>query len=204
MVRTAILTSGDGVRLQTILDSMYFNEIPNFELVAVICTEQGAYAMRRARNAKVPAFAVEPEDFPTKLSYSMAISAKLKDMDVDLVVLAGYKMPLGVISSQFRNRIIGTFPALIPACENEKNPVRAVLERGSKLTGATAYFADVDGNIGPVIMQKAVDIKPGDDERKLTQRIIEEAEWKILPAAIILYCQGRLEIHGDRTVIKEQ
>lgn len=203
MVRTAILTSGDGARLQTILDSMYFNEIPNFELVAVICTEQDAYAMRRARNAKVPAFAVEPEDFPTKLSYSMAISAKLKDMDVDLVVLAGYKMPLGVIASQFRNRIIGTFPALIPACENEKNPVRAVLERGSKVTGATAYFADVDGNIGPVIMQKAIDINPTDNERSLTQRIVEEAEWKILPASIILYCQNRLEIRGGRTVIKE-
>lgn len=203
MVRTAILTSGDGARLQTILDSMYFNEIPNFELVAVICTEQDAYAMRRARNAKVPAFAVEPEDFPTKLSYSMAISTKLKDMDVDLVVLAGYKMPLGVIASQFRNRIIGTFPALIPACENEKNPVRAVLERGSKVTGATAYFADVDGNVGPVIMQKAIEINPSDNERSLTRRIVEEAEWKILPASIILYCQDRIEIRGGKTVIKE-
>ena len=204
MLRTAILTSGDGARLQAILDSMYFNEIPNFELVAVICTEQDAYAMRRARNAKVSAFAVEPEDFPTNLSYSMAISTKLKDMDIDLVVLAGYKMPLGVIASQFRNRVIGTYPALIPACETAKNPVRAVLERGSKITGATVYFADVDGNVGPVIMQKAIDIKPGDNERTLSQRIIEEAEWKILPKAISLYCENRIEIHGGRTVIKEK
>lgn len=203
MVRTAILTSGDGARLQTILDSMYFNEIPNFELVAVICTEEDAYAMRRARNAKVPAFAVEPENFPTKLSHSMAVSAKLKDMDIDLVVLAGYMMPLGVISSQFKNRIIGTFPALIPACENEQNPVRAVLERGCKLTGATVYFADVDGNIGPVIMQQAVSVLPNDNEKSLARRIMEEAEWKILPKAVILYCQGRIEIHGGRTVIKE-
>lgn len=204
MIRTAVLVSGDGARLQTILDSMYFNEIPNFELTAVICTEADAYAMRRARNAKVPAFAVEPENFPTKLSYSMAISAKLKDMDIDLVVLAGYKMPLGVISSQFRNRIIGTFPALIPACEGEENPVRAVLERGSKVTGATAYLADVDGHVGPVILQQAVNILPGDTERTLAQRIMEEAEWKILPKAIILYCQNRIEIHGGRAVIKEK
>lgn len=204
MVRTAILVSGDGAKLQSILDSMYFNEIPNFELVAVICTEQNSYAMRRARNAKVPAFAVEPEDFPTKLSYSMAISTKLKDMDVDLVVLAGYKMPLGVIASQFKNRIIGTYPALIPACENEQKPVRAVLERGSKVTGATAYFADVDGRIGPVIMQQAVEIRQGDTESSLERRIMEEAEWKILPKSIILYCEDRLEIHGGRTVIKEK
>lgn len=203
MVRTAVLVSGDGARLQTILDSMYFNEIPNFELAAVICTEQDAYAMRRARNAKVPAYVVEPENFPTKLSYSMAVATKLKDMDIDLVVVAGYKMPLGAIASNFKNKIIGTFPALVPACEGEDNPVRAVLERGGKVTGATAYFADVDGHVGPVILQQAVEIMQGDNESTLSQRIMEEAEWKILPKAIILYCQNRLEIHGGRTVIKE-
>lgn len=203
MVRTAVLVSGDGARLQTILDSMYFKEIPNFELAAVICTEQDAYALRRARNAKVPAYVVEPENFPTEYTYSMAIATKLKDMDIDLVVLAGYKMPLFAIASNFRNKIIGTFPALVPACEKEANPVRAVLERGSKVTGATAYFADVDGYVGPIILQQAVDILPSDNERTLSQRIMEEAEWKILPKAIILYCQNRLEIHGGRTVIKE-
>lgn len=204
MVRTAILVSGDGGLLQTILDSMYFGEIPNFELAAVICTEADAYAMRRARNAKIPAYVVEPENFPTKLSYSMAIAAKLKDMDIDLVVLAGYKMPLGAIASNFRNKVIGTFPALIPACEGEQNPVRAVLERGSRITGATAYFADVDGHVGPVILQQAVSILPDDTERTLAQRITEEAEWKLLPKAIILYCRNCLEIHGGRTIIKEK
>lgn len=204
MVRTAILVSGDGALLQTVLDSMYFKEIPNFELAAVICTEEDAYAMRRARNAKIPSFVVEPENFPTKLSYSMAISTKLKDMDIDLVVVAGYRMPLGAIASNFKNKVIGTFPALIPACEGEQNPVRAVLERGSKVTGATAYFADVDGHVGPIILQQAVNILPNDNEKTLAQRITEEAEWKILPKAIILYCQNRLEIHGGRTVIKEK
>ena len=204
MVRTAILVSGDGGLRQTSLDSMYFREIPNFELTAVICTEEDAYAMRRARNAKIPAFVVEPENFPTKLSYSMAIATKLKDMDIDLVVVAGYNMPLGAIASNFRNKVIGTFPALVPACERETDPVRAVLERGCKITGATAYFADVDGHVGPVILQQAVNILPNDTVATLSQRITEEAEWKLLPKAIILYCQNRLEIHGGRTVIKEK
>ena len=94
MIRAAALVSGDGALLQTVLDSMYFGEIPNFELTAVICTESDAYALRRARNSGVEAFVVEPSLFPTKLSYSMAISNKLRDMDIDLVILAGYNICL--------------------------------------------------------------------------------------------------------------
>ena len=137
MIRAAALVSGDGALLQTVLDSMYFGEIPNFELTAVICTESDAYALRRARNSGVEAFVVEPSLFPTKLSYSMAVSNKLRDMDIDLVILAGYNMPLGVISTQFRKRIIGVYPSLIPAFVNcDDAPERAALERGCRVTGA--------------------------------------------------------------------
>ena len=203
MVRAAILVSGNGMLLQSVLDAMYFGEIPDFELVAVICTDENAYAMRRAKNANVESIVVEPENFPTKFSYSMAISNKLKDMDIDLVVLAGFNMPLGVISTQFRKRIIGVYPSLIPAFVNcDESPARAALERGCRVTGATAYFADIDGNIGPIIAQQAVEIKPNDTPETLERRIMEEAEWKLLPRAIILYCQNRLEIHGDRVIIK--
>ena len=203
MVRAAILVSGNGMLLQSVLDAMYFGEIPDFELVAVICTDENAYAMRRAKNANVESIVVEPENFPTKFSYSMAISNKLKDMDIDLVVLAGFNMPLGVISTQFRKRIIGVYPSLIPAFVNcDESPARAALERGCRVTGATAYFADIDGNIGPIIAQQAVEIKPNDTPETLERRIMEEAEWKLLPRAIILYCQNRLEIHGERVVIK--
>ena len=205
MIRTAVLVSGDGSRLQTILDSMYFREIPNFELTAVICTEQNEYALRRAANAGVQAFVVEPGLFPTRISYSMAISNKLKDMDIDLVVLAGFNMPLGVIASQFRKRIIGVYPALVPAfVDCDESPARAALERGCRVTGATAYFADIDGNVGPIIAQQAVEIKQGDTPETLERRIMEEAEWKLLPRAIILYCQNRLEIHGERVVIRPE
>ena len=205
MVRAAILVSGNGMLLLSVLDAMYFGEIPDFELVAVICTDANAYAMRRAKNAKVESIVVEPENFPTKFSYSMAISNKLKDMDIDLVIVADYDMPLGVISTQFRKRIIGIYPSLIPAFVNcDDSPVRAAMERGCKVTGATAFFADIDGNIGPIIAQQAIDIHPNDTLQTLNQRIMEEAAWKLLPKAVALFCQNRLEIHGERVVIKPE
>ena len=203
MIRTGVLVSGNGARLQCVLDSMYFGELPDFELTAVIMTEANPYALRRAKNANVPAYVVETSDFPTKLSYSMAIANKLRDMDIDLVVLAGYDMPLGVVATQFKSRIIGVYPSLIPAFEGNENPVRAALERGCKLTGATAYFANIDGGIGAIIAQHPVAVKQGDDVESLSTRIMEEAEWKLLPKAIGLYCGGKLEIHGERVVIKE-
>ena len=204
MVRAAILVSGNGMLLQSVLDAMYFGEIPDFELVAVICTDENAYAMRRAKNANVESIVVEPETFPTKFSYSMAISNKLKDMDIDLVIVADYDMPLGVISTQFRKRIIGVYPSLIPAFVNcDDSPVRAAMERGCKVTGATAFFADIDGNIGPIIAQQAIDINPDDTLQSLNQRIMEEAAWKLLPKAVALFCQNRLEIHGERVIIRD-
>lgn len=203
MVRAAILVSGGGTLFQSLLDSMYFGEIPDFQLVAVICTEANEYTLRRAKNAGVEAFVVEPEDFPTRLSYSMAISNKLKDMDIDLVIIAGYSMPLGVISTQFRKRIIGVYPALVPAFAGTgEDPVKGALDRGCKLTGATAFFADIDGNLGPIIAQQAVEIHPDDTPDTLRRRILEEAQWRLLPKAVKLFCENRLEIHGDTVVIK--
>ena len=202
MVRAAALASGDGARLQAILDSIYFKEIPNFELVAVISPQRDAYAMKRALNAGVPAYVVDPELFPTMTSHSMAIANKLRDMDIELVILAGYDLPLGVVPYQFKNRIIGTCPSLYPAFEDVEGDVcRAVLERGVKVTGATAYFTDGDGRVGNIILQKAVDVLPEDDPDTLRQRVMEEGEWKLLSRAVSLYCAGRLSIHGSRVLI---
>ncbi len=205
MVRAAALASGDGARLQAILDSMYFKEIPNFELVAVISPQRDAYAMKRALNAGVPAYVVDPELFPTMTSHSMAIANKLRDMDIELVILAGYDLPLGVVPYQFKNRIIGTCPSLYPAFEDVEGDVcRAVLERGVKVTGATAYFTDGDGRVGNIILQKAVDVLPEDDPDTLRQRVMEEGEWKLLSRAVSLYCAGRLSIHGSRVLIARE
>ena len=204
MIRAAVLASGDGARLQAILDAMYFNEIPNFELVAVLCPQRDSYAMQRAANAGVPTYVVDPELFPTMTSHSMAVANKLKDMDIELVILAGYDRPLGVIPYQFKNRIIGTFPALYPAFAEEEGDIqRAVLERGVKVTGATAYFADGDGLVGGIILQKAISVEPGDTPESLGRRVMEECEWKLLSQAVALYCGGKLSIHGSRVVMEE-
>ena len=202
MTRAAILISDGGTLFQSVLDAMYFGEIPDFQLVGVISTVSGENAMRRSANAGVPFFVVEPGNFPTILSYSMAIANKLKDMDVDLVILAGYDLPLGVISAQFRKRIIGITPSLVPAfvgCEG--SPVQAALDRGCTVTGATVYFADIDGRIGPIISQQAVPVLPDDTADTLHKRILEEAEWKLLPGAVALFCKHRLEIHGDKVTV---
>ena len=204
MVRAAALVSGDGAKLQAILDSMYFKEIPDFELVAVISSQKAAYAMKRALNAGVPAYVVDPELFPNSTSHSMAVANKLRDMDIELVILAGYDQPLGVIPYQFKNRIIGTFPALYPAFEDEEGDIqRAVLERGLKVTGATAYFADGDGGVGGIILQKAIDVLPDDTPESLGTRVMEECEWKLLSRAVALYCGGKLSVHGKRVIVKE-
>ena len=205
MVRAAAMVSGDGAKLQAILDSMYFKEIPDFELVAVISSEKDAYAMKRALNAGVPAYVVDPELFPNMTSHSMAVANKLKDMDIELVILAGYDMPLGVIPYQFKNHIIGTFPALYPAFEDAEGDVqRAVLERGVKITGATAYFADADGRVGGIILQRAIEVMPDDTPDSLRRRVLEDAEWKLLSQAVSLYCANRLSIRGNRVIIEAE
>ena len=174
MIRAAALASGDGVKLQAILDAMYFGELPEFELVAVISPEKDAYVMQRALNAGVPAYVVDPDLFPTMTTHSMAVANKLKDMDVELVLLADYGVSLGVIPYQFKNRIIGTCPSLYPAFEEVEGDVcEAVLARGCKLTGATSFFADGDGRVGSIIDQRAVVILPDDTPETLARRVME-------------------------------
>ena len=205
MVRAAVLASGEGARLQAIMDALQKKEIANMELVAVICPQRDAYAMERALSAGVPAYVVDPDLFPNSTSHSMAVANKLKDMDIELVILAGYGQPLGVIPYQFRHRIIGTFPTLIPAFENLEGDIqRAVLERGVKITGATAYFADNDGGVGAVIMQKSLEVQPGETPESLERRVMEDCEWELLCRAVTLYCEGRLQIRGLRVVIREE
>lgn len=203
MVRAAALVAGDGAKLQGLLDAVYFNEIPNLELTAVISCEKNSNAMKRATSAGVPAYMVDPDLFPTSASYTTAISNKLQDMDIDLVLLAGYNRDLGVLPRHYRNRIIGTFPSLIPAFDAE-DIYRAALERGLKLTGATAYFADVDGTVGYIILQKEVPVNTDDTPASLAERIMHDAETPLLVASAALFANGRLSLHGNRVVIAEQ
>ena len=204
MIRAAALVAGDGAMLQGILDSIYFKEFPDFKLEAVIGPRKEDYAMVRAIRAEIPSFVVDPDLFPTSISHSMAVANKLKDMDIELVLIAGYDVSLGVIPYQFKNRIISTIPCLIPAFEEHDNDVvAAAIERGVKLTGATAYFVSEDGGIGGIISQRAIPVLQSDTPETLRARITEECEWKLMSNAVSLYCEGRLSFRGNKVFIKE-
>ena len=198
MVKTAILVSGGGTNLQAIMDSHLFGEIPNCELTAVISSDPDAYALIRAKSANLATYVIDRAVFPNAASYNTAVLQKLKDLDVELVALAGYAHPLGAaIWKEYENRVVNIHPSLLPAfayCDgNSLEPYEQALAAGVKLSGATAYFV-TDGVGGPIILQQGVEVWEGDTPRTLQRRIMEEAEWRLLPKALALYCQGRLRV----------
>ena len=198
MIRGAGLAEGRSYQLQALLDAVFFREIPEFELAAVIAPQEDSPALSKARSAGVAGTVVDPELFPSTASYCKAVSNKLKDMDIDLVILADYSMPLGEVTKRFRNRIIAVCPCLIPAFENFKGDMYQVLhDRGIKIAGATAYFTAEDGGIGPIILQKAVDLEPGMSREAIYTKIREDAESVILPEAVKLFCANKLECDGN-------
>ena len=183
MIRSAVLVSGKGTKLQSLLDSVFFGEIPELQLVAVISSDAGAYALKRARNAGIETVVVEPSVFPNDTSYDMAIRNKLKDMDIELVINAGFYPGIGrETAKSFRGKVIAVQPSLVPAFETLRGDAvhEAVLARGLKVTGATAYLADENGGIGPVLLQKAVPVLADDDLTTLKRRVLTDAEWKLL------------------------
>ena len=201
MIRTAILVSGGGTNLQAILDAHLFGEIPNCELTAVISSNPDAYALERAKMANVPAYVVDVNLFPNRPTFCRALLDKLQDLSIDLVVLAGFLYVLdGTFVNAYKNRIINIHPSLIPSfCGNGCFGLqvhRLALDYGVKISGATAHFVTEDCDAGPIILQKAVAIQEDDTPKTLQRRIMEEAEWKILPEAIKLFCQGRLRVEG--------
>ena len=201
MVKTAVLVSGGGTNLQAILDSHLFGDLPNCELTAVISSNPDAYALQRAQMAKVPTYVVDVSVFPNRQSFCNAILDKLRDLDIELVVLAGFLYVLSpAIVKEYSNRMINIHPSLIPAfCGDGYYGLRVheeALAYGAKISGATAHFVTEECDAGPIILQKPVLIQEGDTPKALQRRIMEEAEWKILPEAIKLYCQGRLSVDG--------
>ena len=208
MIRTAVLVSGGGANLQPILDLGYFGEVPELELAAVISSVPGVYALERAENAGVAAYVVERAMFPNGASFSNALLGKLRDLDIELVVCAGFaeKLSYGLLH-HYRDRVINAQPALFPAfCTPEGfDPVQAVeetLRLGVRVSGATAYFmGEEDTGCGPIIVQKAVEVLPGDTAASLSQRIMQEGEWSVLPEAVRLYCAGRLHLENGKVII---
>ena len=205
--RIAVLVSGGGTNLQALLDAQRDGKMPHGEIVLVVSSRAGAYALTRAENAGVSARVLSPacgqEPFESELS------VLLREQEIDLILLAGFTVILSAeFTKQWPRRILNVHPSLIPAfCGKGMYGLRvheAALARGVKVTGATAYFADGDGRVGGIILQKAVEVLPDDDPETLQRRVMEEAEWKLLSQAVTLYCSGRLSVHGSRVVISEE
>ena len=208
MVKTAVLVSGGGTNLQAVIDANISGKIKNCELAAVISSNPDAYAVTRAQRAGIPSYIVDSSLFADRGGFTTALRDKLLELDIGLVVLAGFNYVIGpALIDAFKNRIVNIHPSLIPSfCGPGYYGLRvheAVLKHGVKITGATAHFASEIADDGPIIIQKAVPIMEDDTPESLQRRVMEEAEWEILPRAISLFCEGRLEVVGRVVHVKE-
>lgn len=209
MLRVAVCVSGGGTNLQAIIDALRSGTIENAEIVRVISNNKNAYALERAKAAGIEGVYVSPKEYATRALFNEALLACLQEAAPDLIVLAGFMVavPACVIEA-FRDKIINIHPALIPSfCGKGYYGLHVhekVLQRGAKVTGATVHFVDEDLDHGPILLQKAVEVREGDTPEVLQRRVMEEAEWILLPRAISLIAQDRVTIDDNRiTHIKE-
>ena len=203
-VRIAVLVSGGGTNLQALIDAQSRGEIVNGKIAAVIASNPGAYALERAANAGIPGYVIARKDYPTNQAMTLALVDKLRELDIDLVVLAGFMVILtGEMVRAFPNAILNVHPALIPSFCGEGyyglHVHEKALEYGVKVSGATVHFVSEECDGGPIVLQKAVAVEEGDTPETLQRRIMEQAEWVILPRAVSLFCQDKLKVEG-RTV----
>ena len=207
MTRIAVLVSGGGTNLQALIDAQARGELKNGEIAAVISSKEGAYALERAQKAGIPGYVVARKAFSSNREMTQALVARLKELDIGLVVLAGFMHILTEEMVQaYPNAILNVLPALIPSFCGAGyfglHVHEAALAYGVKVTGATVHFVNEEPDGGPIILQKAVDILPGDTPEVLQRRVMEQAEWVILPKAVSLFCQGRLSVEGRIVTIK--
>ena len=197
MLRVGVLVSGGGTNLQAILDAVNDGKITNASIEVVISNNAGAYALERAKNHGVAAECVSPKDFASRDEFNEALIAKVDSYNLDLIVLAGFlvKIPEAMIV-KYRNKIVNIHPSLIPSfCGVGYYGLKvheAALARGVKLTGATVHFVDEGMDSGPIILQKAVEVLPDDTPEVLQRRVMEQAEWILLPQAIDMIANGRI------------
>ncbi|MBU5434741.1 phosphoribosylglycinamide formyltransferase [Pseudoflavonifractor sp. MSJ-37] len=204
--RIAVLVSGGGTNLQALIDAQRRGEIVGGEIVAVISSATGAYALERAAKVGIPGYVMSRKDFPSAQAMTEALVQKLQSLSIDLVVLAGFLHILtGEIVEAFPNAILNVHPALIPSfCGKGAYGLHVhekALAYGVKVTGATVHFVNEEADGGPIILQKAVEIQEGDTPEVLQRRVMEEAEWKLLPQAVSLFCQDRLSVEGRQVRI---
>ena len=208
MLKVGVLVSGGGTNLQAILDAIDSGKITNAEVSLVISNNPGAYALERAKKHNIEAVCISPKQFENREEFHKALLAKLKESDVDLIVLAGFLVAIpSMIVEAFPNKIINIHPSLIPSfCGAGYYGLHVhekALARGVRVTGATVHFVDTGTDTGPIILQKAVKIKSDDTPEILQRRVMEEAEWKILPKAINLIANGKVTVADGKVQIDD-
>ena len=204
MKNIAVLVSGGGTNLQALIDAQGRGEIVNGAITAVIASNPEAYALERAAKAGIPGHVLARKDYPSSRAMTVALVDKLKELNIDLVVMAGF---MTIVTEElfqvYENAVINIHPSLIPSFCGEGcfglHVHEKALEYGVRLSGATVHFVTKECDAGPIIIQKAVDVLPDDTPEVLQRRIMEQCEWKILPQAVSLFCQDRLKVEG-RTV----
>ncbi len=208
MKNIVVLVSGGGTNLQALIDAQKRGEIVNGNISCVVSSNEKAYALERARANGIASRIIKRGDYDSQEDYDRALADILLEENADLVVLAGFMTIFGeTVIREFENRIINIHPSLIPAfCGKGFYGLRVhehALARGVKLTGATAHFVNEVCDGGPIILQKAVETKIGDTPEILQKRVMEQAEWKILPKAVSLFCQNKLSVQNGTVIISE-
>ena len=209
MKHIAVLVSGGGTNLQALIDAQGRGEIVNGSITAVISSSPDAYALERAKKAGIPGYVLARQDYPSNRAMTVALVDKLHELDIQLVVLAGFMTILTQEMVQaFPNAILNIHPALIPSfagpgCYGLHVHEKA-LAYGVKLSGATVHFVSPECDGGPIVLQKAVEVLPDDTPEVLQRRIMEQCEWKLLPLAVSLFCQDRLAVEGRTVRILEK
>ena len=208
MLRVAVLVSGGGTNLQAIIDAVENGTITNTQIVGVISNNKNAFALERAGRHGIPAQCISPKDFETRDEFNRVFLDKINELNVDLIVLAGFLVVIPeMMIREYRNRIINIHPSLIPSfCGTGFYGLKvheAALERGVKVVGATVHFVDEGTDTGPIILQKAVSVEEGDTPEILQRRVMEQAEWKILPQAIDLIANGKVQIVDGKVSITQ-
>ena len=206
--RIAVLVSGGGTNLQALIDAQARNELGGGEIVAVISSKEGAYALERGAKAGISGYVIPRKQFDSNRAMTIALVEKLKELNIDLVVLAGCMVIFTEeLVTAYPNAIMNVHPALIPSFCGEGfyglHVHEAALRYGVKLSGATVHFVSEQCDGGPIIAQKAVPVMENDTPETLQRRIMEQAEWKLLPEAVSLFCQGRLAVEGRTVIVKE-
>ena len=207
MLRILVCVSGGGTNLQAVIDAIGSGSLTNTEIIGVISNNKNAYALTRAEQNGIDAVCVSPKDFPDREAFNRAFLEKVNEYHPDLIVLAGFlvAIPAAMIES-YRNRIINIHPSLIPSfCGVGFYGLKvheAALARGVKVTGATVHFVDEGTDTGPIILQKSVQVRQDDTPKTLQQRVMEEAEWQLLPQAIDMIANGRISVEDGKVRYK--